>query len=125
MRLQHQFANPPEEEADFDRRINGPDGGLINAWLAGIAMRRLDRTKAQAAEAGELVPLPYRGGVEKKLKVKTKPGSLLYLAMWRGLRGEGLDLETTQQYTLSCARHGVLVRFTPNVADLFEGPADD
>lgn len=56
--------------------------------------------------------LPYRGGVEKKLKLKQKIGSLLYLAMWHGLRGEDLEIDPNSEPTRICSKHGVQVLFT-------------
>lgn len=112
MRLSHRFEDfdVRDMDAPFDQRVNGPDSGVINAWRAGVAMRG---APVQAlAEAGELPVLPFRGGVERPLKIKQKIGALHYLAMWQGLRGEDLELDTEDEPVLVCARHGVKVLFT-------------
>lgn len=114
MHLHHPFQNPPAEQPDFDARMNGPDGGLVNAWLAGLALRTQRPDLAGAAQAGELPVLPYRGGVDRPLKRKDKVGSLHYVAMWQALRGEDLALDTSAQPRLTCARHGVTVTYTAN-----------
>lgn len=111
-------SNPPPVEQDYDIRMNGPDGGIVNAWLAGLSMRSRLPKLATAAEAGELPVLPYRGGVERALKTKSRVGSLLYVAMWQGLRGNDLDVDTSVEPVLTCARHGVTVRFTIQTAEL-------
>lgn len=59
------------------------------------------------------MPLPWKGGVDAPLKSGRKFGTLFYLAMWRGLRGEDLDLDPiSTETTLTCTRFGVQVTFT-------------
>ena len=67
MLVRHSFANPPPFEVDYAKRNEGPDRGLVNAWLSGIAMRKDKPTLAQQAAAGELPVLAFRGGVTKSL----------------------------------------------------------
>lgn len=113
--LIHQSATqPPPEVEDFDARMNGPDGGLVNAWLAGRALRAPQPGLAAAAVAGELPVLPYRGGVDRTIKSTKKLGSLLYVAMWQGLRGDDLAVDSAQEIRLRCARYDVEVTFTPD-----------
>lgn len=113
MLLHDAFANPPPMALDYAERMEGPDQGVINAWLAGIAMRRDPPSEQQkSALAGELLPLPYRGGVDRKLKIKQKIGALHYLAMWQGLRGDDLNIDTESEPELVCTKTGVLVLFT-------------
>lgn len=120
MRIQASFAAPPSFEPDYERRNHGPDEGLINAWLAGVSKRSAWPHIAQQAAAGELPPLPYKGGIPKQLKtVKEKIGSMHYLAMWTGLRGEDLDLDTEREETRTCTKYGVKVLFTLSTAALF------
>ena len=123
MLLRCSFAHPPAL-ADFDQRVNGPDGGLINAWLAGIALRQRHPGLVAAAMAGELPVLPYRGGVERAIKARDKVGSLHYLAMWQGLRGEDLELKTDAEPVLTCVRTGVPVRYTGDVGQWFAEGVD-
>lgn len=109
--------NPPPIEQDYHRRMEGPDRGVINAWLAGLELRASSPQLVKAAKAGELPLLAYRGGVDRALK-GDKVGSLLYLAMWQGLRGENLDVDTSLEPVLTCAKHGVSVRFVHGTAQL-------
>lgn len=103
---------PPVPSADYYERIEGPDQGLINAWVAGLDKRSSWVETAEKALAGELPVLPFRGGVEKRIKRTDKVGSLLYVAMWQGLRGEDLHLDTDTEISMTCARTGVPVLFT-------------
>ena len=119
MLVRHSFDNPPPFEVDYAKRNDGPDRGLVNAWLSGIAMRKDKPILAQQAEAGELPVLAFRGGVAKALKTnKPKIGALLYVAMWTGLRGEDLHLDTEQEPSLQCTRHGVTVVYTHSISKL-------
>jgi len=56
--------------------------------------------------AGRLIVLPWKGGFEPDPKKKTQPkekdGSLWYLAMWQGLRGEDLKIDTDEEVCLNC-----------------------
>ena len=125
MLLHHAFANPPPMALDYAERMQGPDQGVINAWLAGIAMRRDPPSEQQrSALAGALPPLPYRGGVERKLKIKQKIGALHYLAMWQGLRGDDLHIDIDTEPELVCTKTGVLVYITLDYKRLM-GAADE
>ena len=61
---------------------------------------------------GELPPLGWKGGVERKLKAREKIGTLMYLAQWQGLRGEDLDIDTEAEPQHVCTRTGMRVIFT-------------
>lgn len=127
MRIHERFASPPPFQNDFDARINGPDRGVINAWLAGIAKRTEWPAVARQAEGGELPVLPYRGGIAKQLKnPTTKLGSLLYVAMWHGLRGDDLMLDTDAEPSMTCTKTGVRFVYTLNTARLLAiSPEED
>lgn len=114
MHIHHRHDSPPQAEADFDARMNGPDGGIVNAWLAGRDLRGSRPDLAAAASAGQLPVLPYRGGVDRPIKRKDKLGSLLYVAMWQGLRSDDLNVDASKDVQLVCTRHGVPVTFTPD-----------
>jgi hypothetical protein len=62
------------------------------------------------------VILPWKGGIEKKTQQKQKYGTLFYLAMWQGLRGEDLDLDTSDEPKITCVATGMRVVFTNDVA---------
>ena len=123
MRVLARSDSPPSFEPDFYARLHGPDGGLINAWLVGREKARRQPDLRARALAGELVPLVWRGGVEKAIKAKCKIGALAYLAAWQGLRDQDLDLDTDAEPSLTCTRYGVTVIFTADVAKLLA--ADD
>lgn len=108
-----------EPSPDWAIRWEGPDQGAHTAWLAGAQMRRRDSDLAQRAETGELVPLPFRGGVTRQLKTKSKVGHNLYLAMWQGLRGEVLDVDMNAEVSRTCTRFGVPVLFTSDMRKNF------
>lgn len=67
---------------------------------------------AALAREGQLVELPWRGGVQKALKKTEKYGTYLYLAMWQGLRGEDLDVDVQWERTLTCSATGMRVLYT-------------
>ena len=119
MLIQASVNSPPAFEHDYDRRLKGPDHGLINAWLAGIRYAKEHPDVAARAQAGELPVLPYRGGVERTIKSRHKIGALHYLAMWHGLRHENLHLDTGAEPVMICQRTGVPVTFTLDIKKLF------
>lgn len=71
---------------------------------------------ADAAISNELVPLPWTDGLQIAIKSKRKYGTMRYLAMWQGLRGEDLVINTASERQLRCQRFGVTVTFTANPA---------
>lgn len=119
MLIQSPISDPPPICENYEDRMHGPDQGLINAWLAGIAKRRESPEIAAQAVAGELPVLAYRGGVDRAVKTKNKTGSLLYVAMWQGLRNEDLELDTDSEPVLTCKRTGVPVIFTLDINKLW------
>jgi hypothetical protein len=109
--------NPPALGKTWAERQEGPDDGLISAWYAGRDMRARDPGVVAAASRGELPVLPFKGGVEKKIKSK-KIGSLHYIAMWQGLRGEDLNITRGSRPVMRCAKTGVAVNFTDDAEEL-------
>jgi hypothetical protein len=63
--------------------------------------------------------LGWKGGVSRSLKKLEKYGSLKYLAQWQGLRGEDLDVDLSEERTLTCSRTRMVVTFTPDQAKYF------
>ena len=86
------------------------DRGLILCWEKGRELRKIQPALADRAQRGELVLLPWKGGVEWKL-ADDKKGSLEYLAMWQGLRGEDLHVPLTEDTCRTCSRTGQVVFF--------------
>jgi hypothetical protein len=50
--------------------------------------------------------------VRKKLKGEKMPGTLNYLAMWQGMRGQDLNLDLEGEQVVICSRTGQTVVFT-------------
>lgn len=98
----------------------GDDDGLTACWERGREVASEQPELAIAARAGELVPLPWKGGLESSIKTKRKYGTLRYLAMWQGLRGDDLHLNTEVEREVVCTRYGVTVVFTADL-DKYEG----
>lgn len=117
-------AFPPDPQNDFELRINGPDKGLISAYLAGLTMANSTPPPPEVAAAlrDELPVLPFKGGVEKATKAKSKVGALQYLAMWHGLRGDDLVLDTEREPQRTCSKTGTTVLFTLNTERLLALP---
>ncbi|WP_217808735.1 hypothetical protein [Derxia lacustris] len=112
MRWQREVSEPDRAGLSWPELWAGPDCGLIASWERGRQKAGETPELAAAAGAGELVLLPWKGGVEQPTKTGRKVGSLLYLAMWQGLRGEPLDVDLACDVQLTCSRHGVMVTFT-------------
>lgn len=111
MHIRRDIAEPHRGELSWAERWEGIDGGLIACWERGCEKRKEDPALAQRASEGELVLLPWRGGVEKAIKGE-KYGTLNYLAMYQGIRGESLDIDTTAEVVRQCAKTKVTVIYT-------------
>lgn len=120
MRIHRSVTEPIRRGATWDERWNAEDDGLIACWERGREKRLEDPPLAALAAAGQLVILPWKGGVEKATKKKQKFGTLFYLAMWQGLRGEDLDIDLTEEIVLTCAVTGMAVVFTSDMAKYAE-----
>jgi hypothetical protein len=133
-RIQRSVIEPIRVGLSWDERWRGDDLGLIACWESGREMRatggwyptvpegEVDTEPGAArADRGELLSLPWKGGVTKKLKVDVKYGTLMYLAMWQGLRGEDLDVDLDGEAALTCELTGQRVVFNrelpPELAD--------
>ena len=103
---------PIREGLSLDEQWRGPDGGLIVCWERGRQKAEASPELAAAAKRGELIPLCWKGGVEKALRGKSKIGTLFYYATWLGLRGDDLHIDTEQRFVMTCTRYGVPVNYT-------------
>lgn len=111
MHIRRNFTEPHRGDLPWAERWEGADGGLIACWERGREKRKEDPELALRASAGELVVLPWRGGVEKAIKGE-KYGTLNYLAMYQGIRGESLDIDTSVEVVRQCAKTRVVVTYT-------------
>jgi hypothetical protein len=96
----------------WEDRWDQADKGLIISWEVGREMARRHPELARRAAVGELVPLSWKGGVNRPMKPNQKHGSLFYLAMWQGLRGDDLDIHTGRDTQLTCMKNSTVVTFT-------------
>lgn len=118
--------NPPVLGDSWEERQEGPDAGLISAWLAGRDQREWWQDTVAAIKRNELPVLPFKGGIPEKdddeeeavKKQGKKLGSLHYIAMMQGLLGEDLYLETSKDIVRVCSKTGVQVIFTCDTARL-------
>lgn len=111
------ISTPLREGLTWDQRWKGEDKGLISAWERGRTKSKEDPDLAARTIQGELVVLGWKGGVEKAIKGK-KHGSILYLAMWQGLRGDDLNIDTEKEVDLICSKTNVVVTYTADLNKL-------
>lgn len=118
MRIFRSISEPLRVAPSFDERWNGHDEGLINCWEVGRRKREIDSALVEKCENNELPALGWKGGVDKKLKLKEKYGSLNYLAQWQGISGKDLDVSLLEEFTLMCSKTKILVTYTRDAAKL-------
>jgi hypothetical protein len=112
MKIARFVTAPLRKEISTEELWKSSDDGLIACWERGREKSLEDPELAINARYGQLVPLPWKGGIEKAIKTKSKMGTLRYLAMWQGLRGDDLDIDTTDEPTFQCSKFKVNVTFT-------------
>ena len=100
-----------EKWKDFDK-------GLIYCWEMGRIKALKKPNEAAHAQNGELIPLGWKGGIDKAILKGSKTGSLNYYAEWLGLRGDHLDIDTSKDKILTCSATGMIVTFTADINKL-------
>jgi len=119
MRVQRAKTAPPRINPDWAARWGTPEAGLVTSWERGRELAAEDAGLAAAARRGELVPMSWKGGVAPPVRggraPRRKYGSFHYLAMWQGLRGDDLDIDTDARRQCTCSRQGTVVVFTDDV----------
>lgn len=115
-RIFRSLNEPIRTNLTWDGMWRGSDNGLIICWERGREKSLESPELAEKCLNGELPVLVWKGGLDKEIKGE-KLGSLFYLAMWQGLRGEDLDIELLQNTTLRCSKTKVQVTFTANLMD--------
>jgi hypothetical protein len=113
MLVTREITQPVRPKMTWEQTWQGPDQGLIRCWEIGRERAEKMPTLVNQCRAGELPVLGWKGGVSRALKKKEKFGALKYLAQWQGLRGEDLRVQADRETTLTCARTGMVVTFTP------------
>jgi len=112
---QHIFRSKDEsirEGLTWDESWQGYDKGLIKCWEVGREMQKKRPELAEQALNGELPPMGWKGGIDKKTKKGEKIGTLNYLAQWYGIRGDDLDVDLSEEPELICTKTGMKVIFT-------------
>ena len=120
MKIHRLITEPIRQKLTWDEKWESSDRGLIACWERGRAKSLEDATLAQQARNGQLIILPWKGGFKKPIKEKQKYGSLNYLAMWQGLRGDDLDIDTENETILTCSVTSMTAVFTNDATRLLE-----
>lgn len=120
MKIHLPITQPIRQNAKWEQRWNDADQGVIACWERGREKSLEDPKLASQARDGQLVVLPWKGGVEKEIKKKQKFGTFFYLAMWQGLRMEDLNIDTDEELMLTCTVTGMKVVFTNDRAKYVE-----
>jgi hypothetical protein len=118
MKIYRSIAEPIRKITNWDELWKDTDKGLICSWEQGRNKSLEDPELASKARDGQLMTLVWKGGTEKALKINQKYGSLHYLAMWLGLRGEDLAIDTDACPTLTCTKTQMNVIFTDDINKL-------
>lgn len=124
-RIVQAIAAPLPVQVTWSERWEGSDRGLICSWLRGIEKAGQLPELRDAALRGELPSLAWKGGSNKALKAPKRIGSLQYLAMWQGLRGDDLDIDPEVTVSLICSRFSTLVTFTGDIQALALAPVEE
>ena len=118
--LFEEITTPLRQGLTMAEKWKSTDNGLIFCWEMGRRNAIKNPELAKYAKRGELIPLGWKGGVDKAILKGNKVGSLKYYAEWLGLRGENLDIDTSQDITLTCSATGMIVTFTADINKLKE-----
>jgi hypothetical protein len=114
--LDRSIEEPVRRDLSWPERFQGPDRGLIFSWERGRELASDGDSSpflgsatveppANNAKRGELPWLPWR------------IGTLYYLAMWQGLRGDDLHIPLNRAVILTCAKTRKRVRFCWHIRD--------
>jgi hypothetical protein len=115
--LYRSISQPVRGNLSWHEMWEGPDKGLICCWERGREKRLEEPELAARASRGELIVLAWRGGIEKKMRIKKKSGTLHYLATWQGLRGEDLNIDLEAETTVICSKTEQVVVFSAKVIE--------
>ena len=110
MQVFRDISEPIRKGLSWEERWKRDDGGLIACWESGREKAIKDDMSAQAIKRGELIILPWQGGIDEPIKGR-KYGTYQYLAMWQGIRGESLDINTSFPVYITCSRTNMQVIF--------------
>ena len=116
MNINRSIVEPVRLNPNWEERQGDFTQGLITSWERGREKSIEEPALASRALNGELVVLPWRGGVEKEIQKKLKFGAFNYLAMWQGLRSEDLNIDVEDEPELTCTATKMTVVFTTDLA---------
>jgi len=125
MKIYRSITEPVRRTASWEDCWADLELGLITSWERGRAKSEETPDLASRANNNELVMLPWKGGfnlpkqgAKPKNTVSTaiKYGVFNYLAMWQGLRGEDLNINTEEELSITCPREKRTVIFTSSYA---------
>lgn len=108
---------PPRQGLSWDEMWGDLPTALISCWDGGRE-KAAEEELAGACRRGELPILPWAGGVERALKSGRKAGSLQYLAMWQGIRGDDLAIDLAAEHVLVCSKTSTKVTFSADISKL-------
>jgi len=86
--VERSINEPVRSGLSFKERWGSADRGLITCWEAGRELADREPEHVKLSTQGVLVELPW------------KRGSWQYLAMWQGLRGESLSVNTKERVVM-------------------------
>lgn len=125
MLIERKVDTPPRDGLNWAALWADLPTTLVSCWDRGREKAREDPLLAEACLRGELPLLPWAGGVERKLKSGRRAGSLQYVAMWQGLRGDVLRVDTDGVTWLVCSRTGVRVSCSADTGQLQGAELDE
>ena len=109
------ISEPIRNKPDYNERWNRQDKGIITAWEVGRELAKINKELVEKVKKGELPPLGFKGGHDKKLKNSTfKYGVFHYLAELQGLKEENLDIDFIRDegLVLTCTKSKMKTIFT-------------
>ncbi len=112
MLIRKSISEPITNPRDWNARWGSREAGLITSWNRGREMAKESAELAKRAREGQLISLPWKGGVDQKIQKGSKYGSMFYLAMWQGLREENLYIDLDNDLPITCSHFEVTVIFT-------------
>jgi hypothetical protein len=112
MKIFRSVSEPIRTGLSWEERWGDADRSVLSSWERGREKCLEAPDLATDARNGQLVLLPWKGGIEKAIKKTEKYGVFNYLAMWQGLRGDDLDVDLSQECSLTCSITKMTVIFT-------------
>ena len=110
MRISRSITEPIRQNLSWEKQWKDCDQGLIACWERGREKSNEDPALAAQARDGRLVVLPWKGGAKKATKKQKQHGTLNYLAMWQGLRGDDLNIPLAPTTDILASARGAFVR---------------